>query len=302
MKIRTVFYLISQGFVNMFKNRLMTMAAITTIAACIFVVSIFYIVGANVSYMLDAVENNLGITVFFEYDVSQERIQEIKSLVEARSEVYRVEYISPEEAWENFKGSYFEGREDQLSGFEGENPLEDSASLIVYFDDLDTQAALSSYVESLPDVRYIRQAEHVVGIMQSINQLVRYASLILVTVLVIISMFLISNTVRLGISTRQKEIEIMRYIGAKNSFIKGPFIIEGILIGTIGTIIPLGIVYYFYNDVTVSLSGQFSLLSSFLIFMNVDELFRTLIPIAAGVGVLIGLIGSRLTIGRYLKA
>ena len=302
MKISTVFYLIGQGVRNMFKNRLMSVAAITTISACIFVVSVFYIVGANISYMLDAVENNMGITVFFEYEVTQERILEIKDLLEARSEVHRVEYVSPEDAWESFKSSYFQGREDQLAGFEGENPLEDSASLIVYFEDLDTQKGLSDYVASLPDVRYIRQAEQVVNIMQSINQLVRFSSLALVTILVIISVFLISNTVRLGIATRKKEIEIMRYIGAKDSFIRGPFVIEGILIGVIGTAIPLGVVYYFYEDVTLRLAQQFSLLSNFLIFMDVSELFTVLIPLAGGVGILIGLLGSRFTIGRYLRA
>lgn len=302
MKFRTIFYLMKQGVVNIFKNQLMSIAAITTIAACIFVISIFYIVGSNVEYMLDAVETNMGITVFFDYDTSQERILEIKQLLEVRKEVHLVDYISPEQAWEGFKASYFEGKEDQLSGFEGDNPLEDSASLVIYFDDLDTQKSLASYVESLPDVRYIRQAEQVIEVMQSFNQLVRYSSLVLVVILVIISVFLISNTIRLGISTRKKEIEIMKYIGAKDSFIKGPFIIEGMLIGLIGTVIPLGLIYYFYEKATVTLTSQFDLLSSFLVFKDIHVIYVTLAPIAAGIGILIGLVGSRLTIGRYLRA
>lgn len=302
MKPRTVFYLIGQGIVNIFKNRLMSIAAITTITACIFVISIFYIVGTNVEYMLDAVETNMGITVFFEYDTEQERILEIKQLLEVRSEVFEVDYISPEQAWEEFKVSYFQGKEDQLSGFEGDNPLEDSASLVVYFQDLDSQKSLANYVASLPDVRYIRQAEQVTDIMQSFNQLVQYASLVLVVILVIISIFLISNTVRLGISTRKKEIEIMKYIGAKDSFIRGPFIIEGIIIGLIGTVIPLALIYYTYGQATTALTGQFALLSSFLIFKDINEIYQVLVPVAAGTGILIGLLGSRLTIGRFLRA
>jgi len=302
MKPRTVLYLIGQGFVNIFRNRLMSIAAITTITACILVISIFYIIGSNVAYMLDAVETNMGITVYFEYGTEQERILEIKQLLEVRNEVHKVDYISPEQAWEGFKASYFEGKEDQLAGFEGDNPLKDSASLVVFFADLDSQRALANYIDSLPDVRHIIQAEQVTDIMQSFNQLVQYASLVLVVILVIISIFLISNTVRLGISTRKKEIEIMKYIGAKDSFIRGPFIIEGIIIGLFGTAIPLGLIYYFYDQATAALTGQFALLNSFLIFKDINEIYSVLVPVAAATGILIGLLGSRLTIGRFLKA
>lgn len=301
MKISTMFYLLKQGFINLFKNRLMSFAAITTISACIFVISIFFVVGENIAYMLDAVENNMGITVFFEFDTPQERIQEIEQLFKARSEVHSVEYVSPEDAWNTFKEDYFEGKEDQLSGFEGENPLKDSASLVIYFDDLDTQKGLAEYAESIPDVRYIRQSEQVVVVMQSVNQLVSYSSLVLVVILVIISVFLISNTVRLGIATRKKEIVIMKYIGAKDSFVKGPFFTEGVLIGIIGTVIPLVVIYFFYNDATEAIMGQFSILRSYLVFMDVTVLYAKLVPIAAGVGILIGLMGSWFTVGRYLK-
>lgn len=302
MKPRTVFYLMGQGIVNIFKNRLMSIAAMATITACIFVISIFYIVGTNVDYMLDAIETNMGITVFFNYETEQERIMEVKQLLEVRSDVHEVVYISPEEAWENFKTAYFEGKEDQLSGFEGDNPLKNSASLVIYFDDLDSQKKLADYVTALPDVRYIRQAEQVTDIMQSFNQLVQYASLALVAVLVIISIFLISNTVRLGISTRQKEIEIMKYIGAKDSFIRGPFIIEGVFIGLIGTAIPLIFIYYVYEGATQELTGQFALLSSFLIFKDINEIYSVLVPLSAAIGGIIGILGSRLTIGKFLRA
>ncbi len=302
MKLRTFFYLIGQGLLNIIKNQLMSIAAITTISASIFMVSLFYIVGSNVEYMLDAIESEMGITIFFEKETEEERILEIKTLLEVRKEVHEVIYISADEAWADFKSSYFEGREDQLSGFEEDNPLKDSASLVVYYDDLDTQKALSEYVTSLPDVRYIRQADEVVDVMQSFNSLVRYSSLVIVSILVIISIFLISNTVRLGISTRRKEIEIMKHIGAKDSFIRGPFIIEGMVIGVLGTLIPLGIIYYMYDNMTAKLVEQFTLLSNFLVFREIGDIYVSLIPIALGTGVVIGLVGSGVTVGKYLRA
>jgi len=301
MKIRTIFYLMGQGFMNIIKNQLMSFASITTISACIFMVGIFYTVSVNMDYMLDAIETTMGMTVFFDEGTSEEQIIEIKGLLEVRNEVHKVNYISPEEAWTNFKNEYFSGKEDQLAGFEGENPLKDSASLEVYFARLETQKALVTYIEALPNVRNIRQAEQVVEIMQSFNTLVRYSSLVLVAILLIISIFLISNTIRLGISTRQKEIEIMKYIGAKDAFIKGPFIIEGAIIGIIGTMIPLTVIYVFYEKVIEVVTTEFLLISNYLIFMDIMDIYKNLVPMAALFGILIGLIGSRLTIQKYLK-
>lgn len=301
MKFRTMLFLFGEGIVNLYKNRLMSIAAIGTIAACIFVVGIFYTVGVNIEYMLDSVETNMGMSIFFEENTSQERILEIKRLLEVRHEVHRVEYISPEVAWEKFKEEYFAGHEEQLQGFENDNPLKESASLEVYFADLDYQKSLSGYIEALPNVRNIRQAEKVVEVMQSINQLVRYMSLALVSVLLLISIFLISNTVRLGISTRRKEIEIMKFIGAKDSFIKGPFIIEGAIIGLCGTAIPLGGIYYFYEGAIDKISSQFSLLSNFLVFIDISTVYQTLVPVSIAIGILIGILGSMMTIHKYLR-
>jgi len=301
MRIRTFIYLVHQGVVNLFKNRLMSVAAITTISACIFVIGIFYTVGMNIEYMLDAVETNMGMTVFFNKGIQEEEILEIKQLLEVRQDVYEVLYVSPEMAWEKFKSEYFQGKEEELAGFELDNPLKDSASLAIRLADLDGQKALSAYIQSLPAVRYIRQSEGVIEIMQSMNELIKYASLTLVIILLIISMFLIANIIRVGISTRREEIEIMKFIGAKDSFIKGPFVIEGGMIGLIGTCIPLGVIRYFYPEVTKIITEKFTLLSAYLQFMDIHIIYKTLVPVAVLVGILIGVIGSRITLHKYLK-
>ena len=301
MRPRTLVYLFHQGVVNLFKNRLMTIAAITTISACIFVIGIFYTVGMNIEYMLDAVETNMGMTVFFNEGTAETEILDIKKLLEVKGEVYEVLYISPEMAWARFKTEYFQGEEGQLAGFEIDNPLKNSASLTVKLADLDGQDIVSNYIKTLPAVRYIRQSEGVVDVMQSMNELVKYISLGLIAILLIISIFLIGNIVRLGLSTRKEEIEIMKFIGAKDSFIKGPFIIEGGIVGVVGTLIPLGMIYYFYPKVTVFIIDKFILLSNYLKFMDISIIFRTLVPVAVLVGIFIGIIGSRVTIHKYLK-
>ncbi len=301
MRFETIFYLIKQGFQNILKNHLMSIAAITTIGVSIFIVAIFTAISLNIDYMLDKAENKIGITVFFNEGTKEERMIEIKDILEARSDVYQVEYISADKAWEDFKNNYFEGREDQLAGYNNENPLVGSESLVVYFDDIDTSRVLVDYITSLPDVREVKQAQYLVKLMEDINSFVSVFSIILISILLLMSLFLISNTIRLGISTRQKEIQIMKYIGATDRFIRGPFIIEGIIIGLLGTILPLILVTVFYTQATIAIATRFSVVTDILVFIPISELFSQILPIALIVGIVIGLLGSIITVNRYLK-
>ncbi len=301
MKLETIFYLISQGFQNIFKNRLMSIAAITTIAVSIFIVAMFSTISLNIDYMLEKAENKIGITVFFKENTSEKRILEIKEVLNNRKDVYEVEYISAEQAWKNFQETYFEGREGELAGYEGENPLIGSESLVVYFDDIDTSNVLVDYISSLPDVREVKQAKYLVSLMEDLKKFISYFSIVLIAVLLIMSLFLISNTIRLGISTRQKEIQIMKYIGATDSFIRGPFIIEGIIIGLLGSILPLLLIVFSYTQATITISEKFVVMSDILTFIPLGQLFSQILPVVLVVSIVIGLLGSILTVNRYLK-
>ncbi len=301
MKIDTIFYLIGQGFQNILKNRLISIAAITTIGISIFIVAIFSSISLNIDYMLENAENKMGITVFFNEDTGEARILEIKKVLENRSDVYDVEYISAEEAWSNFRQSYFKGREEQLAGYEGENPLEGSESLVVYFEDIDTSSILVDYISSLPDVRKVEQDQYFVALMDELKRFLSIFSLILTGLLLLMSLFLISNTIKLGISTRQKEIQIMKYIGATDSFIRGPFIIEGIIIGLLGIIIPMVLLVVFYTETTVAITSKFIFMSDILMFMPIGQLLFRIMPLVLIISILIGFLGSILTVNRYLK-
>ncbi len=301
MKLETIFYLISQGFQNIFKNRLMSIAAITTIAVSIFIISIFSAISLNIDYMLEKAENKIGITVFFKENTSEKRILEIKEVLNNRKDVYEVEYISADQAWENFQNTYFEGREGELAGYEGENPLIGSESLVVYFDDIDTSNVLVNYISSLPDVREVKQAKYLVSLMEDLKRFISYFSIILIGVLLIMSLFLISNTIRLGISTRQKEIQIMKYIGATDSFIRGPFVIEGIIIGLLGSVLPLLLFVFSYTKTTITITEKFVVMSDVLAFIPLGQLFSQILPLVLIVSIGVGLLGSILTVNRYLR-
>ncbi len=301
MKIDTIFYLIGQGFQNILKNRLISIAAITTIGISIFIVAIFSSISLNIDYILENAENKMGITVFFNEDTGETRVLEIKKVLENRTDVYDVEYISAEQAWSNFRQSYFKDREEYLAGYEGENPLVGSESLVVYFEDIDTSSTLVEYISSLPDVRKVEQDQYFVSLMDELKRFVSIFSLILTGLLLLMSLFLISNTIKLGISTRQKEIQIMKYIGATDSFIRGPFIIEGIIIGLLGTILPIALLVVFYTETTVAITTRFVFMSDVLVFMPIGQLLFRIMPLVLIISIIIGFLGSILTVNRYLK-
>ncbi len=301
MRIRTLWYCLVEGIKSLFKNKLMSLASIMTIVASLFIISIFYTMTLNLNYTLNEFEHNIGIAVFFEDGVTENEILTLKNQLEAREEVYEVTYISAEQAWEEFKGDYFLGREELLEGFDDDNPLAGSASLQVLFEDISKQDRLIRLLEEEDIVRHIKEAREVAAIVESFKDHVRYISLALIIILSIISLFIISNTIRLGITLRKREINIMRYMGAKSMMIRGPFVVEGALIGFIGAIIPLGFIISFYERIISDMMRQFYLLSDFLVFISVEQLVVQLAPLMIIAGVTLGVIGSRFTIARYLK-
>ncbi|MCT4688614.1 permease-like cell division protein FtsX [Vallitalea sp.] len=302
MKLRTVDYCFKQGVINLFKNRLMSIASIGTIAACLFIVGIFYITAANIEYTLKEAESNLGIAVFLKENITKTDREAIETMISEREEVKSVEYISPEQAWEDFKKTMYENNEDLLIGFDGENnPLKKSDNFQVLIKDINKQESLVKYIQTLSGVRKIRQEKNVTEIIKGFNSFINYMSIVLIVILIFISVFLISNTVRIAISVRKNEINIMKYLGAKDFFIKFPFIIEGMLIGAIGAIVPLAVIYLAYDYVINSINERFVVINQFLSFMNVGQIYTILIPLSLIIGIGIGIVGSRITIRKHLR-
>ena len=128
-----------------------------------------------------------------------------------------------------------------------------------------------------------------------------YVSGAIILILLAVSIFLISNTVRVGISVRSEEISIMKYIGATDFFVRAPFVLEGIIIGLIGALIPLYLIHYLYDYVLTLITTRFQMLSTMLSFLTLQEVFNVLIPVSIGIGVGMGLLGSYITVRKYLK-
>lgn len=301
MSFRSLRYSLAQGIQSMFKNGWMSVVSIMTIAINVFVIVVFFTVVTNVNFMMTEFEKNIGVAVFFKEGVGEEQILALKDTMEKRSEVYRVEYISAQMAWESFKSQYFGNREELLVGFGEDNPLAQSASLQISLADISKQGTLVQVLKSEEIVRHVRETRDVTYIVEAVNKLVTYVSIGLLIILIVLALFLISNTIRLAVTLRSEEIGIMRYIGARNMMIRGPFLVEGIVIGLIGASIPLLIFYFAYPSVVIQIQRSYAILSEYLIFLSRDRILKTLIPIALISGAGIGYIGSRITVGKYLK-
>ena len=298
MRFSTLIYTIKQGIVNIFRNKWYSLASMATISACLFMFGIFYSLVANFQYIVKEAQDGVAVTVFFEEGISDERIAEIGSLIEKRAEVSHVNFVSADAAWESFKDDYLG---EYADGFGDDNPLPNSANYEVYLNDVSMQDSLVTYVESLDGVRRVNRSEVTANTLSGMNKLIGYASAGIIAILLAVSIFLISNTVTIGISVRKEEINIMKYIGATDFFVRAPFVIEGILIGLAGSVLPLAIIYVIYNNVIAYVSTRFSILSQLLKFLTVDQVFQVLMPISLIIGIGIGFFGSFSTVRKHIR-
>ena len=301
MKISTVGYSTRQGFKNIARNKLFSIASIATMAACIFVFGLFFAIVMNFNYIVQKAEEGVAITVFFEEGLEQSRVDEIGDELRECDGVLDVEYVSADDAWESFQSEYFGEDSSLAEGFKDDNPLANSDNYAVYMEDVSKQDDVVSFAESLDGVRRVNKSDVVADTLSSVNRLITYVSIAIIAILLAVSIFLISNTVTMGITVRREEIAIMKYIGAKDGFVRAPFVIEGVVIGLIGAIIPLVLLYFMYGKAVSYILTRFNLLNNILDFLPVTEVYKVLLPVGLALGVGIGFVGRFFTIRKHLK-
>lgn len=300
MRISTMKYTVQQGLRNIGKNKMFSIASIATMIACIFLFGVFYSLIVNVQGVMKNVEESLPIVVYFDKDATDDQIKLIEEKLRQRDDVLKVKYVSAEEAWKEFQDIYF-GEGNTVEGFE-ENPLVDSDNYEVYMRDVSSQDELVEYAKGLSGVRKVRASSTAADTLKNVSVLLATVSGVITTILLIVAVFLISNTVAMGITIRREEIAIMKYIGAKDAFVRAPFIFEGVLIGLVGAIIPLMLLFFAYQSAVNYVTKNFSLLISFIEFLPVEKVYSTLLPVGLLLGVGIGFLGSILTIKKHLNA
>lgn len=274
MRISTFFYTIQQGIVNIWRKKTSSLASVATMTACIFLFGLFYMIVVNFQSMVKDAESQVAVTVLFEPGISDQRIEEIGELLDGRVEVSKYKFTSAQEAWDSFKDVYFEGNEQAASSFAGDNPLANCASYAIYMNDISMQDTLVTFLRSVEGVREVKESKEIAATLTDFNSLVGYISAGIILVLLCVAVFLISSTVAAGVAARKEEIRIMKLIGASDYFVRAPFVVEGILIGIIGALIPLGILYLVYDKIIQYISGEFSVIGRMLNFLSAKEVFH----------------------------
>ena len=257
-----------------------SLASLGTIIACVFLLGTFLSVALNVRSTMQQMEQSVGISVFFEPGISAERKDQIG---------------------EEIKKDVFQGNEELLEGFEGNNPLKESDSYEITLKEVKSYKQVVSHLETIDGVRKVRYSEGAAEGMTKINTMGTYLAGGIILILMAVSIFLVSNTVSIGVAVREEEISIMKLIGAANGFIKAPFQAEGMIIGILGSLIPTAIIFAGYEGIINWMNDKFHVVTVFMKFVPIQQIMLYLLPLALLVGIVIGLLGSSITIRKYLK-
>lgn len=305
MRIRTIKYFLSESIRSMVRNRLMTIASIITVASCTLILAISYFLITNINQILEGLERSMSIVVFVDDYATENELQTLEE------QLLQLPYINPESL--SFTSSeeafYYFMRdigfdEATLEGLPQDTILPSSFSLELY--NIENQQIIVGYIENLDNVLDIRYDQDAINVFITFSRSVSIIGLVMILFLASISTVIIINTIKITVSARKNEINIMKYVGATDSFIRWPFLMEGILIGIVGATVALGSGYFIYAYVVNSLvsdDGRISLMLAMFLFVprDITDVFIFLVPVCLGLGTIIGVIGSATSIRKYLR-
>ena len=295
MKYSAIGYLIGEGFRNIVKNKKSSFASIIIMFMTMLIFGIFFVLGENINSFMNQIQAEQGIRVFL-YDVTTDKLKTIEEEIKSIDGVANTTFISKSEALDKMKKSYKE-KAFLLDGFDEEVlPM----SYTVNLSDLEKSAKVQEEILKMEDVESIESKDDTINGIVTIGKGIRLVTGVFLIILVIISVFIISNTIKLAVHSRRKEISIMKYVGATNSFIRWPFIVEGILIGLISAAISLLVVGGVYNIAINEFITTFSKIIK-LTPVSFKEMFDSIIIVYLSLGIGIGTIGSTLSMKKYLE-
>ena len=294
-------YVFKTGFRNLGNKKLFSFASIGTIASSVLIFCIFFVLATNIRVIIKNVETTVGIQVFFNSNLSEEEIQNLANEKFRNEYVKSMKFKSSNEAWEKFKVDYFDNKPELAKAFEDDNPLASSASYEILLNDITKQIEYVNYLKTIEGVRQVNYSNVLIDALTSLNVGISTFSMILISLLLIIAMILISNTISLASQFRRKENEIMKLIGATNFMIRAPFVIEGFFIGLFGAIIPLAFVCGFYNYLMKYIFENASFLRNIFTPIDLSFIAPPMCFISISISCFICMLVSFFTIRKHLK-
>lgn len=296
MKLSTLRYLFKEGIVGLWRNRTMALASIGTIVLCLIILGMSYGIGTNIDYLIEQVETKFGVTAYLQEDLTKEQTETLQNKIEAMPNVAEVTYISKEEALKSF--SEENSNQSLFTMFQQDNPL--PASFEITTTEIDDQPKLIQELNNMEGIEETIYFQNETASFIHIRNTINYVCLGIMACLIIVGLLLMSNTIKLTVYVRRREINIMKYVGATDAFIQVPFLIEGGLIGFLGALISIVIVTLTYDQVrekAVTMTGVLGELS----LLPTADIIHSLMPMYFGLGIGIGLIGSAFAIHKHLN-
>lgn len=297
MKYSIFGYLIGEGFRNFFKNKKSTAASIIIMCATMFIFGLFFVIGENVNHIITQLESQQGIQIFIDEDATDEEIQTLGNQIKAIQGVNKVTFVSKEDALNSMKITV--GDETLFEGWDEENPF--PASYFVTLTDLSLNEQVQSDILKLDNVDEIASENTIINRLRSLANGIQITTIVILVLLIIISIFIIAYTIKLTVHARRREISIMKYVGATNNFIRGPFIVEGIIIGVISAIITLVILGVAYNAVLSKIGDSILIQDMGIGLLSFSDMFSLVLTVYLILGVGIGVLGSVISMRKYLK-
>ena len=291
-------YLTKEGFRNVWVNRLMSIASVCVLMSCLIMIGIAFLCFVNVQSLLDEVDDQNVVMIFVDNDLEQEKIAQIGDSIEAMSNICSVKYHT---AAENSQDFYDKIKSDLLVDYFDDKEAETiPASFEVHLDNMELFDQTLEEINTLENIQYVRESRELATFLVTLRRSVSYISIGAVALLLLVSLFIISNTVRMTMHSRRLEISIMKNVGATNSFIRWPFMVEGMVLGAFSGIVSLGIVFGLYQLILTSLSGALSQLQLINPVPFSKYWYWILIGFEA-IGIFTGGFGSAISIKKYLK-
>jgi len=292
MKLNRMGYLIKEGVKSIFTHGFMSFASVTIIAACLIIMGTFSLLSVNVDATIQKYEQENQILAFVDESLSIEEARAIQPRLEAITNVREVEFISNEQAWENFTSEY-------ESDYSSLNAQTVRHRYVVYLDDLAMMKETVNELEAASGIADVNAHQEIGDGFVMIRNVVSIISIIIIAILLVVSVFIMANTIKLATYSRREEIGIMKMVGAGNFFIRCPFIIEGLILGLLGGLIAFFIEWGLYSVlINKIMSG---IVGAFIALVPFSTLGLPLLLVFIAVGLIVGVFGSNIAIRNYLK-
>jgi cell division transport system permease protein len=299
VKYSVISYLIGEGVRNVFKNKKSTISAITVMFLCMILFGVFFILGENINHIMSTVEEAQGMQVYFKGDTTEERMTEIGEQIKNIDGVNSIKFITKEELFNEYK----ENLKSSGSALDGMSSDFLENSYRVTLSKLELNEQIQEQITAIvgDDLDEIRSSNETISTIMKIGSGIRIFTFVLLLILILFAVVIISNTIKLTVHARRKEISIMKYVGATNSFIRGPFIVEGIFIGVISALIAILVIGFIYNSIIPSWEQSEIVKNLNITFVTFADMFQLLIIVYLILGIGIGVIGSSISMKKYLE-